>query len=70
MGYRKILALLAVAHNQVIDYFAVQLFPGGHSGLPFAVAGGTVAHIVSRAAASSSNVFFTANSLVEVGISP
>ena len=70
-GLPQILALLAVAHNQVhIGYLAVQVFPGGHSGLPPAVAGGTVAHIVSKAVARSSNVFFTADSLVEVGISP
>ena len=60
MGYRQIVALLAVAHNQVYAfYLAVQTFPGGQSGLPPAVAGGTVAHMASKAAASSSNVFFT-----------
>ena len=59
-GLPQILAFLVVAHNQIsISYLATQVFPGGHSGLPPAVAGGTVAHMASRAAARSSNVLFT-----------
>ena len=59
-GLPEILAFLAVAHNEnCAVYFAVQVFSGGHSGLPPAVAGGTVADMASRTAARSSNVFFT-----------
>jgi|GraSoiStandDraft_28_1057319.scaffolds.fasta_scaffold38432_2 hypothetical protein len=61
-----------VAHNLFsYDLCHLQTVPGGHIGLPPALACGMVMENASTtAAASISKVFFTADSLVEVGISP
>jgi hypothetical protein len=72
-GLPEILDFSPAAHNQLFTVASAypQTVPGGgHSGLGPAAACGMVTHMASSTAARSSNVFFTANSLVEVGISP
>ena len=70
-GPPEIVVFLPAAHNRLRSLLRLQLqvFPGGQSGLPSALACGMVTHIASIAAANISNVFFTLKLLVEVGFS-